>query len=159
MFAKGNAPFKDKIQELIDKTLIFRWDLLHLINRAHIDARKGEVIGMLEDADEVVLNNTGTSEVKGEVVGSLISELINHIQKEAKTFRHGIAYAQLKKVTCGVFKRPKVMNSTRMVVYEFEMLERFLENSLFLDVPIKYLLLANFHCHVVFHRILSFQKF
>ena len=106
VFAKGNAPFKDKIQELIDKTLIFRWDLLHLINRAHIDARKGEVIGMLEDADEVVLNNTGTSEVKGEVVGSLISELINHIQKEAKTFRHGIAYAQLKKVTCGVFKRP-----------------------------------------------------
>ena len=42
------------------------------------------------------------------------------------------------------------MSSTRMVVYEFEMLERFLENSLFLDIPIKYLLLAKFHCLVMF---------
>ena len=154
VFAKGNAPFKSKIQELIDKTLVFRWDLLHMINRCHIDAKKGEVvIDSLEDADEVGLdddhidNDSGT---KDEVVGSLISELINYIQKEAKAFRHGLAYAQLKKVTSGVFKRPKVWSSTRMVVYEFEMLERFLENSLFLDIPIKFLLLAKFHCLTMF---------
>ena len=37
-----------------------------------------------------------------------------------------------------------------MVVYEFEMLERFLENSLFLDIPIKFLLLAEFYCLTMF---------
>ena len=58
MFAKGNAPFKSKIQELIDTTLVFRWDLLHMINRCHIDAKKGEVvIDSLEDADEVGLDD------------------------------------------------------------------------------------------------------
>ena len=89
-----------------------------MINRCQIDAKKGELI-LLEDADEVGLdddhidNDSGT---KDEVVGSLISELINYIQKEAKAFRYGLAYAQLKKVTSGVFKRPKVWSSTRMVV-------------------------------------------
>ena len=37
-----------------------------------------------------------------------------------------------------------------MVVYEFEMLERFLENSSFLDIPIKFLLLAKTQCLVMF---------
>ena len=37
-----------------------------------------------------------------------------------------------------------------MVVYEFEMLERFIENSLFLGIPIKFLLLAKFHCLTMF---------
>ena len=41
-FIKNNAPFKDKVQALFGKTLVFRWDLLHLINRAHIGA-KGSV--------------------------------------------------------------------------------------------------------------------
>ena len=36
-FAKGNAPFKNKMEELFEKSLVFRWDLLHLINRAHVD--------------------------------------------------------------------------------------------------------------------------
>ena len=61
------------------------------INRCHIDAKKREVI-LLKDKDEVGLNVDhidNDSETKDEVVGSLISELINYIQKEAKTFRHG----------------------------------------------------------------------
>ena len=33
-----------------------------------------------------------------------------------------------------------------MVVYEFEMVERFLENSMYLDTPTKFLLLAQCHC-------------
>ena len=37
-----------------------------------------------------------------------------------------------------------------MVVYEFEMVERFLENSVYLDVPLKYLLLAKCHCLSMF---------
>ena len=37
-----------------------------------------------------------------------------------------------------------------MVVYEFEMLERFLENSIFLDIPIKFISLAKSQCLVMF---------
>ena len=52
--------------------------------------------------------------------------------------------------TLGSFKRPKVWSTTRMVVYEFEMLERFLQNSIFLDIPIKFILLAKSQCLVMF---------
>ena len=38
-FAKGNAPFKDEMNLLFEKLLIFRWDMLHLIN---IDAKGRE---------------------------------------------------------------------------------------------------------------------
>ena len=38
-FAKGNAPFKSRISELLGKAVVVRWDPLHLINRAHIEAR------------------------------------------------------------------------------------------------------------------------
>ena len=37
-FAKENPPFKETMELLFDKKLIFRWDLLHLINGAHIAA-------------------------------------------------------------------------------------------------------------------------
>ena len=49
--------------------------------------------------------------------------------------RTGIEFAKLKEIGMGLFKRPKVWSSTRMVVYEFEMVERFLENSMYLDIP------------------------
>ena len=53
-----------------------------MINRCHIVAKKGEVIDSLEDADEIGLNGDhidNDSGTKDEVVGSLISELINYI--------------------------------------------------------------------------------
>ena len=35
-----NEPFKKRLSELLDRyTLTFRWDLLHLANRAHMAAR------------------------------------------------------------------------------------------------------------------------
>ena len=37
-----------------------------------------------------------------------------------------------------------------MVLYEFEMVERFLENSIYLDIPTKYLLVAKCHCLAMF---------
>ena len=43
MEQKGNAPFKDEMNSLFDKLLTFRWDMLHLINRAHIEAKGGEI--------------------------------------------------------------------------------------------------------------------
>ena len=37
-----------------------------------------------------------------------------------------------------------------MVVYEFEMLEGFLENSIFFAIPVKFILLAKSQCLVMF---------
>ena len=38
-FAKGNKPFKTTISKLMGKEIVIRWDLLHLINRAHVEVR------------------------------------------------------------------------------------------------------------------------
>ena len=45
-----------------------------------------------------------------------------------------------------------------MVVYEFEMVERFLENSIYLDIPTKYLLVAKCHCLAMFALNIVFKK-
>ena len=50
----------------------------------------------------------------------------------------------------GPIQKTKSVESTRMVVYEFEMVERFLENSMYLDIPTKCLLLAQCHCLSMF---------
>ena len=144
VFAKGNAPFKNKMQELFMKELVFRWDPLHLINRAHIDA-KGKVKGVEnDDCDE------DDESEQEEERHTHITELIDYIQQGAKKLRHGIAFSNLLDITSGDFKRPKVWSTTRMVVYEFEMIERFLQNSSYLDIPIKYMLLAKCQCLVMF---------
>ena len=47
--------------------------------------------------------------------------------------------------------RPKIWSYTRIVVYEFEVLERFLENQEYFDYhPLKYLIMAQVHCLVMF---------
>ena len=38
-FIKGNKPFKNRMEVLLSKPLKFRWDILHLVNRAHVPAR------------------------------------------------------------------------------------------------------------------------
>ena len=48
------------------------------------------------------------------------------------------------------FKRPKVWSSTRMVVYEWDMIKSFLENVVYFNHPSKYLLLAQVHGLVMF---------
>ena len=53
-------------------------------------------------------------------------------------------------MTQGNFKRPKVWSNTQMVVYDFEMLERFLQNAKFFDIPSKYMLLAQIYCLAMF---------
>ena len=143
-FAKGNAPFKDTMELLFDKKLVFRWDLLHLINRAHIAAK-----GKIEDGEESE-DEESDSESTSRQHESLVSELIKFIQSQARSLRHGIQFSKLQEITSGNFKRPKVWSQTRMVVYEFEMLERFLENSIYLDIPSKYIILAKCQCLVMF---------
>ena len=60
---------------LFDKKLIFRWDLLHLINRAHIAAK-----GKIEDGEE---SEDEESESTSRHHESLVSELIKCIQSQA----------------------------------------------------------------------------
>ena len=148
-FAKGNSPFKVKISELFEKELVIRWDLLHLINRAHIEAR-GKVDEDDEDIDELENDVELNVENSEERNASLITELIHYIQSGAKKFRTGLEYAKMKALTHGVFKRPKIWSNTRMVVYEFDMVQRFLENALFMDIPTTYLLTAQCHCLILF---------
>ena len=38
-FIKGNKPFKNRMEVLLSKPLKFRWDILHLDNRAHVPVR------------------------------------------------------------------------------------------------------------------------
>ena len=72
-------------------------------------------------------------------------------QSEAKKYRTGIKYTHLKLISGGEFKRPKVWSKPQMVVYEFEMQERFLENQEYFDhYPSKYLIMAQVHCLVMF---------
>ena len=147
------------MKELFIDKLVFRWDFLHLINRAHKDA-KGTVSGMEHDDDELSEfedESDDEREQKNEN-NTLITELIDYIQKNAEKLPHGIAFTQLKTITSGQFKRPKVWSTTRMVVYEFEMIERFLENSTFLDIPIKYMLLAKCQCLVMFALKIILKK-
>ena len=73
------------------------WDLLHLLNRAHFE---GKVEG--EDDETFALDDASddeASENEDKDKDSMISELINYIQKSARKLRHGIRYAQLKNVT------------------------------------------------------------
>ena len=90
------------MEELFSKKLVFRWDLLHLVNRAHFEA-KGKVEG--EDDETFALDDASddeASENEDKDKDSMISELINYIQKSARKLRHGIRYAQLKNVTASL---------------------------------------------------------
>ena len=81
---------------------MIRWDPLHLINRAHIEAR-GK---LCQDGDDVDENEDeeGDEVMQEEVVlqNILIKELIDYIQNTAKKFRTGLEYALMKEM----FKRP-----------------------------------------------------
>ena len=59
-------------------------------------------------------------------------------QKTAKKFRNGIKYTELLRSTLGAFSRPKVWSQTRMVLYELDMLDRFLENKVYYEVSLKF---------------------
>ena len=72
------------------------------------------------------LSDTEDEDFVNETHAVSISELIHCVQNEAKKLRHGIAYTKMLESTLGCFKSPKVWSTIRMVVYEFEMLERFL---------------------------------
>ena len=135
-FIKGNEPFKTKMIELIGKPLIFRWDLLHLVNRAHIKAR---------DLCTPV-NKCHT-----------IPQLMDFVQSESKEWRSGADFTRITIETLSVFKRPKLFSETRMVNYEFNQLHRFLECCKYWDIPDWVLIAAKLYLPVtyVIHLILQ----
>ena len=80
----------------------------------------------------------------------MIKELINYIQNEAKHYRTGIRFMQLRQMSQGQFKRPKVWSNTRMFVYKWEMLERFLQNAKYFDIPSRFIILAQLYGLVMY---------
>ena len=105
-FAKGNKPFKQTFIKLLDKDVPIRWDLLHLINRAHKDARGKAIydqeiqIDLSELADDEELADNVNADHTQSCKAS-VSELIDFIQSEAKKYRTGIKYTHLKLISGG----------------------------------------------------------
>ena len=93
-FAKGNKPFKNRMSEHLGKTVIVRWDPLHLINRAHIEAR-GVLSGDVQDLDDEDDDASEEEEEdvdeeeeedmdEGDTHENCMKELIDYIQNQAK---------------------------------------------------------------------------
>ena len=143
--------------ELLEKTIVIRWDPLHHINRAHVEAR-GKLCHDIEDLDDDNVSDNEDQTVEIEDNKSALKELIDFIQNKSKKMRTGIEYSKMKEISGGMFKRPKVWSSTRMVVYEFEMVERFLENAMYLGIPSEFLILAKSHLLTMFALKIILKK-
>ena len=113
-FIKGNRPFKERLKELLNNpNLKWRWDILHLINRAFGAAR----------------------DYVGQGVAHSTLQLMKFVQGQSKTWRTGLDYTSMKLDALKSFKRPKVWSDTRMVNYEYDQLLRFCECSAWWDLP------------------------
>ena len=64
-FIKGNKQFKNKMKELLHENLQFRWDILHLANRAHAAAR-GKAHFDCEDGEDEEYEDEEEEEVNEE---------------------------------------------------------------------------------------------
>ena len=94
-FCKENAPFKNRMKELFGGDFKFKWDLLHLLNRAHIEALAKQA------ATQFNLNT-----------------VLDFIQNHSKKYRSGLDYTKLRIEQLFDFRRPKVKSDTRLVNYE-----------------------------------------
>ena len=64
-----------------------------------------------------------------------LANLMNYVQNESKVVWHsGIAYTMMMLQTID-FLRPKLFSSTRMCLYEYDQMKRFLEICHYFDVP------------------------
>ena len=125
-----NGPFKREIRALFNNdNMIFRWDVLHMANRSHIAARGATDIDISNDGggNTNVRRNNRT----------LLARTMIYVQTESKRWRTGTAYTGLVLSTVD-FLRPKVFSSTRMSLYEFEQMQRFLKVKHYFDVPWQY---------------------
>ena len=142
-FVDGNTPFKNQIRLLFrNPNMIFRWDILHMFNRAHISARGLTSVDLsaLSDAERQAAQRRNRPPV---------SDMMNYVQHESKTWRSGVRYTQLTIETLD-FMRPKIYSSTRMSLYEFDQIKRFIEVSHYLDVPWEYEIMSRLYCLIMF---------
>ena len=101
-FVKENKPFKTTLNTLVGKSLTYRWDPLHLFNRAHIKARGNiykhevrpvsdssttvdhddfdwdEILNLEDTTDTASVSQNADSDTK------IVRQVIKDIQKEAK---------------------------------------------------------------------------
>ena len=144
-FVDGNTPFKNQIRILFrNQNMIFRWDLLHMFNRAHMSARG------LTNVDLSMLSDGERQAVQGRVGNQpAVSTLMNYVQQESKTWRSGLRYTQLTMETLD-FMRPKIYSSTRMSLYEYDQIKRFIEVCHYFDVPWEYEVMSKLYCLIMF---------
>ena len=95
-FCKYNAPFKSEMKKLYREDFKFRWDLLHLVNRALIDT-----IAYVPK----------------------ITEFLDFVQSHSSSLRSGLDYTNMYLDNIIGFKRPKLKSETRMVNYEFDQID------------------------------------
>ena len=133
-----NDPFKREMKALFDNNdLVFRWDILHMANRAHIAARGStDVDTQTDDGSNMQRNRT------------LLVKTMNYVQTESKRLRTGIHYTGLVLSTID-FMRPKVFSSTRMSLYEYEQVHRFLQVKHYFDVPWQYETLCQLYVFIL----------
>ena len=144
-FVDGNTPFKQEICNLFrNPTMVFRWDPFHMFNRAHIAARglTNVDLSTLDDARQQAVTAQRTSR-------PLVSKMMDYVQSESKTWRSGIRYTQLVMETLD-FMRPKIFSSTRMSLYEYDQIKRFIEVSHYFDVPWEYDVMSKLYCLIMF---------
>ena len=117
-FCKENKPFKNKMRALFGSDFKFRWDMLHLVNRAH---------------DEAIDSHPE------------IKRLLEFVQCHSSAMRSGLDYTSLFVSDLVGFRRPKIKSNTRMVNYEFDQLDVFLSNSKYFDHPQDKIVTASFY--------------
>lgn len=129
-----NGPFRREMMVLFNPDLVFRWDVLHMANRCHISAR---------GATEVDVTNDGGTRSR-----TLLAKAMVYVQSESKKWRSGLPYTRMVLRTID-FMRPKVFSSTRMSLYEYEQVRRFIEVKHYFDVPWHYEVLCQMYVFIL----------
>ena len=107
-----------KWKKLFGSHFKFKWDILHLVNRAHGDA--------LKKSPEIVC-------------------MLDFIQNHSSQMRTGLAYTSMILSDLTGFRRPKLKSETRMVNFEFDQYDSFISNAKFFDHPQDKLLLIKYY--------------
>ena len=148
-FSRGNEPFKRRIRELFaNNNMIFRWCVLHMCNRSHIFARGNT---------RLELDNL--SEAERRRIEALIrvdpqwqygvSALMNYVQNFCRTWRTGVRYTQLV-IETQDFLRPKLFSSTRVCLYEYDHVKRYVEVMHYFDVPWHWTIMVRLYLLILF---------
>ena len=116
-----------------------------MVNRAHIAARGQTQVDINSANDQTTANATSSSSSNHK----LLALMMNYIQHESKTWRSGLSYTRMVIDTLD-FMRPKIYSSTRMCLYEYDQVKRFIEVSHYFDVPWEYDVLSKIYVLIMF---------